>query len=379
MKISLSERKLKDGRISLSIEYYRGSEITAEGKRRHLRNFENLDIYLFSVPKNNVEKKKNKENLELAENVLAIRKAEFIQGRYELKDKVKSKRLFLKFFEELTEEKQKQDSSNNYGNWFSTLQHLKKVVSKNMTFDEIDENFIKKVRKYFENDALTKSDLPLSQNSKYSYFNKFKAALRNAFDEGYLTVNYAAKIKSFEQAESQREYLTFEELQSLAKAECKYPVLKKAFLFSCLSGLRWSDINTLTWSEVRDEGEFSKVNFRQEKTDGVEYLYISAQAREILGERQDPQDRVFRGLKYGMTYNTEIIRWCNRAAVPKHITFHSARHTNAVLLLENGADIYTVSKRLGHRELRTTQIYAKIVDSKMKEAAEIIPELYIEM
>ena len=379
MKISLSERKLKDGRISLSIEYYRGSEITAEGKRRHLRNFENLDIYLFSVPKNNVEKKKNKENLELAENVLAIRKAEFIQGRYELKDKVKSKRLFLKFFEELTEEKQKQDSSNNYGNWFSTLQHLKKVVSKNMTFNEIDENFIKKVRKYFENDALTKSDLPLSQNSKYSYFNKFKAALRNAFDEGYLTVNYAAKIKSFEQAESQREYLTFEELQSLAKAECKYPVLKKAFLFSCLSGLRWSDINTLTWSEVRDEGEFSKINFRQEKTDGVEYLYISAQAREILGERQDPQDRVFRGLKYGMTYNTEIIRWCNRAAVPKHITFHSARHTNAVLLLENGADIYTVSKRLGHRELRTTQIYAKIVDSKMKEAAEIIPELYIEM
>ncbi|MNY28297.1 Tyrosine recombinase XerD [compost metagenome] len=99
----------------------------------------------------------------------------------------------------------------------------------------------------------------------------------------------------------------------------------------------------------------------------------------MLGERQDPQERVFKGLKYGMTYNTEIIRWCNRAAVPKHITFHSARHTNAVLLLENGADIYTVSKRLGHRELRTTQIYAKIVDSKMKEAAEIIPELNIEL
>ena len=99
-----------------------------------------------------------------------------------------------------------------------------------MTFDEIDENLIKKVRKYFEKDALTKSELSLSQNSKYSYFNKFKAALRNAFDDGYLTINYAAKIKSFDQAESQREYLTFDELQSLAKAECKYPVLKKAFL-----------------------------------------------------------------------------------------------------------------------------------------------------
>ncbi|MDF2931524.1 MAG: site-specific integrase [Chryseobacterium sp.] len=379
MKISLSQRKLKDGRISLSIEFYRGSEITDDGKRKHLRNFENLDTYLIVDPKTTKEKKENKEALEFAENVIAIRKAEYAQGRFELKNTAKAKRVFLNFFADLAEEKRTLDSSNNYGNWFSTYQHLKKVVPKNLTFEEIDEYFIKKVRKYFEKDAISKSDLPLSQNSKYSYFNKFKAALRNAFDNGYLTINYASKIKSFEQAESQREYLIFDELQRLAKAECKYPVLKKAFLFSCLSGLRWSDINTLIWKEVRDEGDISRVNFRQEKTEGVEYLYISKQARELLGERQDPQERVFKGLKYGMTYNTEIIRWCNRAAVPKHITFHSARHTNAVLLLENGADIYTVSKRLGHRELRTTQIYAKIVDSKMKEAAEIIPELNIEL
>ena len=283
----------------------------------------------------------------------------------------------MAFFEELTEEKQRQDSSNNYGNWFSTLQHLNKIVAPNMTFDEVDDNFIKRVKNYFENDALTKSNLPLSQNSKYSYFNKFKAALRRAFDDGYLTINFASKVKSFEQAESQREYLTFDELQALAKTECKYPVLKRAFLFSCLSGLRWSDINTLTWSEVRDEGDVSRVNFRQEKTDGVEYLYISRQARELLGERQDPQERVFRGLKYGMTYNTELVRWCNRTGISKHITFHSARHTNAVLLLERGVDIYTVSKRLGHRELRTTQIYAKVVDKKAREAADIIPELEI--
>ena len=379
MKISLYKRKLKDGKTSLFIEYYKGSVINSDGKRKHLREYENLQIYLYTTPKTPKEKSDNKENLKLAENILAIRQTEYIQGRFEMKNTSKAKRTFLNYFAELTEEKQKQDSSNNYGNWFSTLQHLKKVISATLTFDEIDEDLVKRVRKYFETKALTKSNIQISQNSKYSYFNKFKAALRTAFDEGYLSINYASKIKSFEQAESQREYLTFDELQSLAKAECKYPVLKRAFLFSCLSGLRWSDISTLTWSEVRDEGEISKVNFRQEKTDGVEYLYISAQARELLGERQDQQDRVFRGLKYGMTYNTEIIRWCNRAGVPKHITFHSARHTNAVLLLENGADIYTVSKRLGHREIRTTAIYAKIVDKKMKEAAEMIPELRIEL
>lgn len=379
MKISLSKRKLKNGRVSLSIEYYRGSEVNSEGKRRHLRSFENLETYLFSEPKTPAEKRHNKEGLSFAENVLAIKKAEYVQGKFDLKNTTKSKRTFLAFFSELTDEKMKEDSSNNYGNWFSTLQHLKKIISPNFTFDEIDENFIKRIKNYFEKEALTKSDLPLSQNSKYSYFNKFKASLRRAFDDGYLSINYASKVKSFEQAESQREYLTFDELQALANSDCKYPILKSAFLFSCLSGLRWSDINTLVWSEVRDEGDFTKVNFRQEKTDGVEYLYISKQARELLGERQDPQDRVFRGLKYGMTYNTELVRWCNRAGVAKHITFHSARHTNAVLLLENGADIYTVSKRLGHRELRTTQIYAKIVDKKMKEAAEMIPELTINL
>ncbi|WP_100375181.1 tyrosine-type recombinase/integrase [Chryseobacterium geocarposphaerae] len=61
----------------------------------------------------------------------------------------------------------------------------------------------------------------------------------------------------------------------------------------------------------------------------------------------------------------------------QNITFHSTRHPNAVLLLENGSDIHIVSKRLVHRKLRTTQIYAKIVDSKMKEAVEMIPEMLI--
>ena len=131
----------------------------------------------------------------------------------------------------------------------------------------------------------------------------------------------------------------------------------------------------MTWSEVREEDNSSRIIFKQKKTDGLEYLYISDQARELLGERTNESDRVFIGLKYGAHFNSEILRWCMRAGITKHITFHSARHTNAVLLLENGADIYTVSKRLGHREIRTTEIYAKIIDKKMKEAANIIPEL----
>lgn len=373
MKITLRERLLPSGKINLSIEYYKGTIQQPNSKRKTVRDYENLKLFLHSEPKNAGERKENKETLALAKQILAIREAEFYQGRFELKNTTKGKRTFLDYFHEKTEEKS--DSPKNYGNWTATMIHLKRCISPNTIFDDIDEKFIKRVRTYFDKEARTKSDLPLSLNSKYSYFNKFKACLRAAFDEGYLALNYAAKIKSFEQAESQREYLTFNEVQQLANTECKYEVLKRAFLFSCLTGLRWSDIHNMTWSEVRDEDDSSRVNFRQEKTDGVEYLYISTQARELLGERKGNRDRVFIGLRYSAVYNNAIVLWCNKAGISKHITFHSARHTNAVLLLENGADIYTVSKRLGHREIRTTAIYAKIVDEKMKEASNLITEL----
>lgn len=376
MNISLKKKKLQNGKFSLYLEYYKGSTLNIEGKRIHLRDFEYLKLYPHQDPKTAAEKKENKEIDTLSEQILSIRKAEYFQGKFDIKNTSKSKRRFLDFFMEKTEEKI--DSPKNYGNWTATLLHLKKCISTNLTFEEVDENFVKRVRLYFDKEAKTKSNLSLSLNSKYSYYNKFKACLRAAFDDGYLSINYAAKTKSFEQAESQREYLTHQELQSLASTNCKYDVLKRAFIASALSGLRWSDINTLVWSEVRDEDNgVSRINFRQQKTEGVEYLYISKQIRELFGERQDQAERVFKGLKYSAVYNNEIVRWCNRAGISKHITFHSARHTNAVLLLENGADIYTVSKRLGHREIRTTAIYAKIVDQKMKEAANLIPNINI--
>lgn len=375
MNITLKKKKLQNGKFSLYLEYYKGSIVNSAGKRIHLRDFEYLKMYSHQVPKNASEKNENKETILKGEQVLSIRRAAYFQGKFDIKNIAKSKTLFLEYYSNQAEERI--DSPKNYGNWTASFLHLKRFCNPNITFDEVGEDFVKAYRNYLDKQAKTKSDLPLAQNSKYSYYNKFKAAIRAAFEDGHLTINPAKKVKGFEQGESQREYLTYNELISMNKATCKYDVLKRAFIFSCLVGLRWSDINTLIWQEVRDEGDISRVNFRQEKTDGVEYLYISDEARKLLGGRESPSERVFKGLKYGAHFNAEILRWCMRAGITKHITFHSARHTNAVLLLENGADIYTVSKRLGHRELKTTEIYAKIIDSKMKEAANLIPNINI--
>lgn len=379
MKIHLRKKKLKSGKISLYLEYYKGNSKTPDGKRKILRDFEYLDLYLFPNPETLEERKQNKENLELADQIFTIRKAELYQGKYNIQNDKKGKIGFLEFYEEKKEERYK--SKGNYDNWDAAQKHIEAYCPSHITLNDVDVNFIKGFKKYLDTVAVTKSKKNLSQNTKHTYFNKFKACLNAAFEEGYLKENFMKNVKGFAMGESTREYLTVDELQKLASTHCKLPLLKRAFLFSALTGIRWSDVNKMKWSEVRDEGMDSenttifRIVFQQKKTDGVEYLYISKQAREFLGERKESDNRVFKGLRYSAHMNLQLLRWCMDAGINKHITFHSARHTNAVLLLENGADIYTVSKRLGHREIRTTSIYAKIIDKKMKEAANLIPKL----
>ena len=91
-----------------------------------------------------------------------------------------------------------------------------------------------------------------------------------------------------------------------------------------------------------------------------------------MGTRGKDSDKVFSGFKYGSWALLELRRWVLAAGITKDITFHCARHTFAVVLLEKGADIYTVSKLLGHKELATTQIYAKVMDKKKQEAVDLI-------
>ncbi len=382
IKVHLRKKKLKTGKLSLYIEYYKGTQTLVNGKVKHLRDYEYLQLYLISNPNSSSEKKKNREQLELAEQILAIRKSEIYQGKYRIQNNHRGRTTLLDFYEMKKEERYQ--TKGNYDNWDAAQKHLERYCPNHITFNDVDIDFIKGFKKYLDTVAVTKSKKNLSQNTKHTYFNKFKACLNAAFEEGYLKENLIKKVKGFAMGESTREYLTSDELQRLSKTPCKFPILKRAFLFSTLTGIRWSDINKLVWSEVRDEGKDEASNsifrivFQQKKTEGVEYLYISKQARNLLGEREEPKDRVFRNLHYSAHMNLQLLRWCMFAGITKHITFHSARHTNAVLLLENGADIYTVSKRLGHKEIRTTEIYAKIIDKKMKEAANLVPKLELD-
>ena len=264
----------------------------------------------------------------------------------------------------------RKDSPGNYGNWDSMIKHMKAFIPQDISFEFVNREFVQDFKEYLDKKATGHGIQKLSQNSKYSYFNKLRAALKQAVKDGIIPHNPAEGVEAFKQGEPEREFLTLEELQAVVKAECEIPQLKTAFIFSCLTGLRWSDINKLLWSEVQHSNDMGYyIRFRQKKTKGAETLPISEQAFGLLGERQDKDERVFKGLKYSAWHNLKLQQWVMRAGITKTITFHCARHTYATLQLTAGTDIYTVSKLLGHRELKTTQVYAKIIDDKKKEAA----------
>lgn len=357
MKVTLRERN-QGGQTSLYLDYYH------KGKRKT----EYLKLYLNPNARTKEEKEVNKKTLQLAETIRAQRQIEIQNGVYGFRDQEKQKGSFLTYVDLLAG--QRDDSPGNHGNWTSMIKHLKAFRPNDLTFNEVNMQFVKDFKVYLEKNAIAHGNQQLSQNSKHSYFNKFRAALKQAVKDGIIQTNPSEGVEGFKQGDPERDFLTLEELQSAVKAECEIPILKTAFIFSCLTGLRWSDINKLVWSEVQHSKEMGYyIRFRQKKTKGAETLPISEQAFGLLGDRDDKDERVLKGLKYSAWHNLKLQQWMLRAGISKTITFHCARHTYATLQLTLGTDIYTVSKLLGHKELKTTQVYAKIIDDKKKEAA----------
>lgn len=363
VKVALRKRKLKGGETSLYLDIYENGK----------RDYEFLNLKLI-VPKNSLDRETNKKTLQLAEAIRGERQVQIQNGHYGFTQEANSHKDFLAFYGSLAEGKIN-GSKGNYTAWTHTLKHLKKFSKNNLLFKDVNETFLEAFKEYLLTEKLTKSGTRLSQNSVYSYFNKVRAAINKAYELRLIEHNPLRAVKTVKQADSKREYLTLEELKELSNTPCRYDILKRAFLFSALTGLRWSDINKLVWSEVQHSNQTGySIVFRQKKTKGQEYLPISNQAFSLLPERGEPDERVFVGLRYSAYMNVELSKWVMKAGITKDITFHCARHTNATLLLTNGTDLYTVSKLLGHKDIKTTQIYAKIIDEKKIAAANSIPQ-----
>jgi len=378
-KVKLRQKSISGNRRSLYLDFYPPipHPETGEPTRREF-----LGLYIFENPKTPFDKKHNAETLKIAESIRQKRenflnKPE-IYSEYE-KEQLRKKELgeqnFIDYFRKLANKRK----GSNYDNWISALNYLEAFTNGNLKFADLNERFFEDFKEYLLNTKSKKSDkTTLSQNSAVSYFNKVKAALKQAYKDGILQYDLNAKIEPIKQVETRRNFLTIEELNSLVKTECDNPLLKRAALFSVLTGLRFSDIKNLVWGDleyIENNGYF--IQFKQQKTKGVEMMPISEQAYSFTNGKENPKDmeqdkHVFENLPYSTYHNKQLAKWILNAGITKKITFHCFRHTFATLQLSHGTDIYTVSKMLGHRELKTTQIYAKIVDESKRKAADKI-------
>lgn len=373
--IALRQRKMPSGRISLYLDVYLNG--------RH--SYEYLHLYLKQGNSRTI-KEQNRQTLQFAEAIRAKRIVELRNGEYGFKSRYATNTRFFDYYRALCQKRfDATESRGNWGNWYSCLHHLRKYEkNENITFADITPEWVQGFRDYLDKEACAWShdyrdkikDKPLARNTKVSYFNKLRACLNKAFEERIIEYNPMRGIERFKAEEGTRMYLTIDEVRLLANTECDYPDIKRAFLFSCLTGLRRSDILRLKWSDVYRQGKFTRIIFRQKKTGGQEYLDITPQAAALMGERKEDDECVFQNLHSPTCTNNAIKVWVLRAGIKKEITFHCGRHTFATMMLDLGNDLYTVSKLLGHTDIETTQIYAKVLDKNKQKAIATIPDIF---
>lgn len=367
--IRLRQRRLATGNTSLYLDVYRNG----------VRSYEYLKMYLIPE-KTKADKEKNKQTLQLAETIKAKRTVELHNNEYGFTNKRGSAR-FFDFYETLLYNNADGSKRSNgcASNWVSTLAFMRQYEKRNITFAEVTPTWINGFKNYLDTQAyrMKGAKEQLSQNSKALYLAKLRTGLKIAMQRGLIHEDPFLGVKGFKREEAEREYLTLEEVKVLAQTPCEYDGIRRAFLFSCLTGLRVSDVRRLCWGDVQQQGDFTRIIFRQKKTKGQEYLDVNAQAVTMMGLRRGDDEKVFREFPQNNNIVSDTIkRWVLRAGIRKNITFHCARHTFAVMMLDIGTDIYTVSKLLGHRELATTQIYARVLDKNKQKAVQNIPSIF---
>ena len=316
-----------------------------------------------------------------ADNVRKLRQREFdnqalfIDRENELAEQQeKSNCNFIEYFEQLIQKRQKKSSRSVTINWTRVCKLFKAFAkSDTFAFSQINMKLIEDFKNFLleaPRDGNKKGDI--TQNTASNYFSTFKTVLKQAFVDGYLTIDLSAKTKRIRKLDTRRETLTLEEINLLVNTECDKPIIKQGALFSLLTGLRHCDVKKLRWGELQKIGDKYRLNFTQQKTKGVEYMPISEQAYKLCGEPKQPEQLVFADLPDITKISPSLKKWIKAAGIHRNITFHCFRHTFATLQLTNGTDIYTVSKMLGHTDIKTTQIYAHIVDQKKEAAANAI-------
>ena len=368
----LRRRKLADGRLSLFLDR------SVDGGHE----YEFLQLYLLPETSSNAIRQ-NARTLRKAEEILSERTEALLNSKVESELKDTGEGVLLSDW--------LQTSSNNHkmgglkdSEGILALRKILLTFRPDVRLTEIDKQFCLDMIDWFRNTYINRrTGTPICARTADTYCQRFRTALNEAVREGLIDKNPWNKLETIEKIkkpESKREYLTIDEIRRMIDTDCPNGLVKRAYLFSCFTGLRISDIRNLKWGNVYHEDGQTFVSVVMVKTTKPLYIPLSAQALKWMPEKEEnknsPDDYVFGSLVNYGNVNENLRKWAEAAGIRKHISYHTSRHTFATMMLTLGADLYTVSKLLGHSSVKHTQIYARIIDSKKDEAVNLADTVF---
>ncbi|MEI8032381.1 MAG: site-specific integrase [Chlorobiaceae bacterium] len=357
MGVSVREFSLKEGGVSFSLDIF------YQGQRQQVKT--NIQTERPNGREYLKAKRQAEAKAAELERLLQVDPSAVFMG------KKKRSSCFIEYFDTVTT--QEKNSENLYKN---CLVHLRRFHGTGPLFmKSVSHVWAERFRAYLDN-------LPLKPTTKANYLTGFKVILNQAAKEN-LIADFARKIKPFKKNDTLPKYLTLEQVKTLETTPCTNPAVRAGFLFSCVTGLRVSDIEQLLFSDLQQEGDRVTIRFKMKKTGQWQFLPLGGQALKYLEEarllhKQLPKDgkaqsaKVF-PLPVRATSLSVIARWGKEAGIPFSLGWHCGRHSFAVLSLSMGTDLYTVSKLMGHASIAMTQIYAKVLDQTKTAAMDKLP------
>lgn len=391
----LEQNILLDGRISLYLEYYLGREqkpvldkygnqvyYTAgamAGKPKfsvkHNRKKENLNLYLLDKPRTPIERQTNKETLELALKIRAEREQEFKEDTLGYRLKKERNINFLDYFQSYIDRYTKKDIRMLEG----VLKRFKDFLSENYPeYARVvkPEQLTKDMMVMFVEYLQAKS---VGEGAK-GYYQRFKKVIHHAIDNEVMLKNPCKGVVcKVDDQMLRKDVLSNDEIMALLETTYtgQNPEIRRAFIFCLYTGMRHCDVIELKYRNVDYSNRL--LRFEQLKTKGKSassgvVIPLNDGLLKLIGESKEKDDFIFTLPSHTMC-NKALKRWVARAGIDKHITWHCGRHSFAVNILNNGANIKTVASLLGHNGLKHTEKYTRAVDELKQKAIDSLPEL----
>lgn len=383
----LGAKILSDGRESLFLDFYLGYDMAISSKtgreyKRVNNKREYLKLYLWQAPRTPMERLQNKETLELAKKIRFERGQELLESveGYRLR---KSRDInFLDYFQSYIDNYTKKDyrmlvvALNRFVDFLNDTPEYSKFANK-IKPSQITKDMVEAFTEYLQ----TRS---VGEGAR-SIYARFKKVIKYAIEHDVMIKNPCTGITiKVDGQQLKKEVLSPDEIQQLIATHHEYenPNIRRAFIFCLYCGLRFCDVKDLTFANVDYSNKLLK--FEQSKTKGHSansgvVIPLNNGLLKLIGEPQRPEDRdglIFPLPSYEMC-SKALKRWVKRAGINKHISWHCARHSFAVNILNNGANIKTVASLLGHSGLKHTEKYTRAIDSLKEAAINSLPELKI--